>query len=219
MAALQAASSSGHENIVRLLLEKGADVNLQGGFYGSALQAASFHGHKNFVRLLLEKGAETNMQGGYYGSALQAASRRGHCHYRGAVGEGSGYEKPRRKLWHCSGCCGSEGHDAVVRLLLEKGAGMNVQGEYYGSAFQAASLGGHEAIVGLLLEKCPKVNVHSGHYGSALLAASSRGDEGIVRLLLKKGIDVYTGRVLWYCVAGGIEEESLWHHSTIGGEG
>jgi ankyrin repeat protein len=30
--ALQAASSGGHEAIVKLLLEKGADVNAQGGY-------------------------------------------------------------------------------------------------------------------------------------------------------------------------------------------
>jgi ankyrin repeat protein len=39
--ALQAASLQGHEAIVKLLLEKGADVNAQGGHYGNALQAAS----------------------------------------------------------------------------------------------------------------------------------------------------------------------------------
>jgi hypothetical protein len=31
----------GHDSIVTLLLEKGADVNAQGGYYGNALQAAS----------------------------------------------------------------------------------------------------------------------------------------------------------------------------------
>ena len=33
--ALQAASNGGHEAIVRLLLQKDADVNAQGGCYGS----------------------------------------------------------------------------------------------------------------------------------------------------------------------------------------
>jgi ankyrin repeat protein len=53
--ALQAASSGGHEAIVKLLLEKGADVNAQGGDYGNALQAASSEGHEAIVKLLLEK--------------------------------------------------------------------------------------------------------------------------------------------------------------------
>jgi hypothetical protein len=63
---------------LRLLLERGADVNAQGGAYDNALQAASAGGHEAVVALLLEKGADVNAQGGAYGNALQAASAGGH---------------------------------------------------------------------------------------------------------------------------------------------
>ena len=72
------ASLAGLIEPVRLLLEKGADVNAQGGVYGSALQAALSGGHDQIVQRLLEKGADVNAQGGYYGSTLQAASYQGH---------------------------------------------------------------------------------------------------------------------------------------------
>ena len=75
---LHAASIGGHFVIVQMLLEKGADVNAQGGYYGNALQAASSEGHETVVQILLEKGADVNAQGGYYGNALQAASSEGH---------------------------------------------------------------------------------------------------------------------------------------------
>jgi ankyrin repeat protein len=70
----------GHRNtdIVKLLLDAGADVNLQGGNYGTALQAASAGGHSRSVRLLLDAGADVNLMGGKYGSALQAAQQNGH---------------------------------------------------------------------------------------------------------------------------------------------
>jgi ankyrin repeat protein len=48
---------------VNLLLEKGADVNAQGGEYGNALPAASFGGHEAIANLLLENGADINAQG------------------------------------------------------------------------------------------------------------------------------------------------------------
>ena len=64
--------------MVRILLDKGADVNAQGGLYGNALQAASEGGHDLMVQMLIDKGADVSAQGGYYGNALQAASYGGH---------------------------------------------------------------------------------------------------------------------------------------------
>ena len=55
--------------MVWLLLEKGADINAQGGEYGNALQASA-KGRERVALLLLEKGANVNDQGGEYGNAL-----------------------------------------------------------------------------------------------------------------------------------------------------
>lgn len=61
-----------------LLLEKGADVNAQGGYYGYALQDAARGVHLDITQLLLESGANVNSQGGEYGNALQGAAVGGH---------------------------------------------------------------------------------------------------------------------------------------------
>ena len=45
---------------MRLLLEKGANVNAQGG---NALKAASYEGHEAAVQLLLEEGADVKPLG------------------------------------------------------------------------------------------------------------------------------------------------------------
>ena len=47
--------------MVKLLLDRGANVNAQGGHYGNALQAASEGGHEAVVKLLLDKGAHSNI--------------------------------------------------------------------------------------------------------------------------------------------------------------
>ncbi|ORY09452.1 hypothetical protein BCR34DRAFT_516475, partial [Clohesyomyces aquaticus] len=60
----QAALVKGNEQVVKLLLDKGADVNAQGGRYGNALQAALVKGNEQVVKLLLDKGADVNAQGG-----------------------------------------------------------------------------------------------------------------------------------------------------------
>ena len=54
--ALQAASIHGHFETNKFLLDKGADVNIQGGCYGSALQEASRKGHLKIIKFLLDKG-------------------------------------------------------------------------------------------------------------------------------------------------------------------
>jgi hypothetical protein len=42
-----------------MLLDKGAEVNAQGGHFGNALEAASSGGHEAVVRLLRGKGPVT----------------------------------------------------------------------------------------------------------------------------------------------------------------
>ena len=68
----------GYDQIVQLLLDRGADVNAQGRLYGNALQAASERGHDKIVQMLLDRGADVNAQGRLLGNALQAASYGGH---------------------------------------------------------------------------------------------------------------------------------------------
>ncbi|KAJ7266795.1 ankyrin repeat domain-containing protein [Mycena rebaudengoi] len=185
------ASYYGYMDIVHLLIEKGADVNAQGGGYGNALQAASSSGHESIVHLLIEKGANVNAQGGEYGNALQAASSLGHesiVHLlieKGANVNAQG------------GCFGNalqaallSGHESIVHLLIEKGANVNAQGGRFGNALQAVPYGSHEFIFHLLIEKGVNVNAEGCNFGNALQAASFLGHESIVHLLIEKGANV-----------------------------
>ena len=111
-----------------------------------------------------------------------------------------------------------EGHEVIVKRLLEneaevnaKGgeygnalqaasheghevigieAGVNAEGGKYGNALQAASYKGNEAIVKLLLENGAEVNAEGGEYGNALQAASHEGNDATVKLLLENGAEV-----------------------------
>jgi ankyrin repeat protein len=64
--ALMWASEFGHEKVVHVLLDRGADVNVQGGQYANALQAASVGGHEKVVQMLLNRGADVDTQVGFY---------------------------------------------------------------------------------------------------------------------------------------------------------
>ena len=59
---------------MKLLLEKGADVDGTYIHYGTALQWASFRGDYTIVKFLLEKGANANAPGG----PMEGHSRQHH---------------------------------------------------------------------------------------------------------------------------------------------
>lgn len=68
------ACDRGHLEIVKLLLENGADVNVKDTFYGATpLTWAVNKGHTEIVKLLLEKGAE-GKEGTLVGAASQGKS-------------------------------------------------------------------------------------------------------------------------------------------------
>ncbi len=72
------ASLTGLPVTVKLLIEKSANVNAQGGHCGNALQAASYKGFEDVVQILLNSNVDVNALGGRYLHALQAASVAGH---------------------------------------------------------------------------------------------------------------------------------------------
>ena len=65
--------------VVRLLLEAGADKDLANTCRNTALRKASDKGHVEVVRLLLEAGANTDLAGEDGSTALKYASYKGHA--------------------------------------------------------------------------------------------------------------------------------------------
>ena len=71
--ALHTASQGGQENIVQLLLERDADVNLKSKEGNTPLMAAAYNRHEGVVKLLLAAGAEVNAQNRADETALSLA--------------------------------------------------------------------------------------------------------------------------------------------------
>ena len=169
--ALQAAASQDHLEMMRLLIEGGADVNVTEDLgdrssniyhyarHGCALQAAAHNGKIAAARMLIEAGAEVNVCTGHFGTPLQAA----------AVG----------------------GHLPTFQLLLEHGAQIGTVAGHHGTALHAAASEGHTEIVHLLIDLGADVNAEGGDYGFALQAAARNGDVTSFRLLLNAGADPF----------------------------
>jgi ankyrin repeat protein len=63
--------------VVKVLLERGANVNLSSADAFPALYSAARGGHREIVRLLLDRGADVNARARGW-SARQAAEKQGH---------------------------------------------------------------------------------------------------------------------------------------------
>jgi hypothetical protein len=85
------------------------------------------------------------------------------------------------------------GHEAVVKLLLEKGAELETKDKDYGQTpLSWAAENGHEAVVKLLLEKGAELETKSNNGRTPLSWAAARGHEAVVKLLLEKGAELET---------------------------
>jgi len=68
------ASECGHEKVIQMLVDTGADVNAQGGYYCNALYAASARGHERVGQILVDVRADVNAQGGDHLKWLRRSS-------------------------------------------------------------------------------------------------------------------------------------------------
>ncbi|EOD41873.1 hypothetical protein EMIHUDRAFT_431850 [Emiliania huxleyi CCMP1516] len=62
---LMTAARQGHERVVELLLQRGAEVNVVDSLGGTAMMYAAHQGRERVVKLLLRHGAEINLQDSY----------------------------------------------------------------------------------------------------------------------------------------------------------
>ncbi|KAJ7586321.1 ankyrin repeat-containing protein, partial [Mycena floridula] len=116
--ALRAAFRTGNLDIAKLLLEKGVSPQDE---EGSILQNACRWGHLEIVSLLIKNGADVNALGGYYGTALLIA------------------------IWGTK--------SEVVKFLIESGADVNARATFMGtplSPLQLAIQEGHTEIEEIL---------------------------------------------------------------------
>ncbi|KAI9853697.1 MAG: hypothetical protein M1813_001836 [Trichoglossum hirsutum] len=184
--ALCQAARVGHEGIVKMLLESGAEP---GGT--PALHDAVNHDHYDIARLLVENGADVNTRGGECGAPLVAAACQGGRRRLMELLLTNGAD-PNLQVCGLYGCAlhGASSFLAVenVKLLLEAGANIDIPGEF-GTALQIVATRGSETLVKLLLEKGADVNVRGGKYGTALQAAAEKRNGVIVKMLLEAGAD------------------------------
>ena len=205
--------SHGQTEATRLLIENGADVNIEDDNGSTPLHSAAVFGRAAVAKLLVENGANLQVRNDDGATPADAL----HLDWRttGFIGGLMGIEVEREnipvmqsgrnevaKLFGVKGFDGKDigtadlsgavfiGDFAAVKQALTDGADPNVQDPQSGSTMLSiAALMGHTKIVALLLEHGADVNAKSRDGGTALHAAAFLGRAETVKLLLEKGAD------------------------------
>jgi ankyrin repeat protein len=187
MTPLLLALSRGYAEVVKYLLEAGADVTLVDEAGNTALYQAVGRGHVEFVRLLLSRSkAELNVRGQHGMTPLLLALSRGHAEVAKYLLEAGADvtladEAGNAALHQAAG----RGHGEIVRLLLSHSkAELNVRGECGMTPLLLALSQGHAEVVKYLLEAGADVTLADEAGNTALHQAVGRGHVEFVRLLL-----------------------------------
>ncbi|KAH6701366.1 ankyrin repeat-containing domain protein [Leptodontidium sp. MPI-SDFR-AT-0119] len=184
-AALLFATGYGHQEIVRTILESRIDVDSTTG----ALHVAAVNGYDAIVRLLLEAGA------GVEGPTLAAVASSGHYHITELLIDSGADIVNRDVLDDALLKTASNSHSAVVQLLLQRGAKVNIRDHFTDitnrnklhKALQEAVRNGGETAVLLLLEL--GAGVDREYRDDILMSAVCRWDAGILKVLLDWEVD------------------------------
>lgn len=121
---LMAASLEGHEEVARVLINNGANVNTKRGHMRETpLMMASSAGHKDIVRLLIEQGADVNFRGRRAISPLFLASNEGHMEIvKLLLEKGADVNAETDNGSTALGAASDNGHTDIVKILKAAGA-------------------------------------------------------------------------------------------------
>ncbi|RKK66726.1 hypothetical protein BFJ69_g15146 [Fusarium oxysporum] len=182
---LMAAVGKGHVEVVKLLLDKGADVNIPDKDGWTPVFSASWNGYVEVVKLLLDKGADVNIPDKNGWTPVSAASANGHVEVvKLLLDKGADVNIPDKNGWTPVSAASANRHVEVVKLLLDKGADVNIPTKDGRTPVSAASANGHAEVVKLLLDKGADVNIPTKDGRTPVYAASANGHVEVVKILL-----------------------------------
>jgi uncharacterized protein len=166
--AVLVAAEYGHEGVLRLLLDAGADPDAKGHgihYLGTtALMEAAHYGHLDALRLLLERGASVNEESDTGWTALIEAAGSGEPRaVKALLGQGA---DPRKKGLHdytALMAAASAGDLAAVRLLLDAGADPAVRDADGRTAVDWALLNKHVKAAHVISQSSTRPPASSAH--------------------------------------------------------
>jgi ankyrin repeat protein len=183
--------------VVKMLVEAGANINLKGKEGHTALMCAAMAGYADSTQALIEAGADLDAKDDNGNTAMMLAEGDRHPKIVRLLKQAGASEEGMNEITLIRAAY--DGNVEHVRALIQAGADVNHR--MNSTALCNAALRGHDEIVRMLIEAGADVNKRASEgYFNPLLHAASQGYLDIVRALVEAGADV-NARVEDYCNA------------------
>ena len=184
---LHAAAKNNHLDVLKLLLERGADPNIPNDDENTALHLAASNNFHEGVGLLLQHGATADSQG-TRGAPLHVAAFYGYLTIVVQLTDGQADLDACNKyqltpLHHAA----VNGHSDVVSFLIQQGANINAQGIFGWTPLHLAARNGHIRAVTALVGKGADMNIQNKDGWTPLHFAIRHGNLELAKFLLQKG--------------------------------
>lgn len=181
----------GHVQVVKTLLDHGADTNLTDEGMFTALHLATTHDQSDIIELLLEAGADINQKDVYGMTPLHTAAWGGEMRIVALLiasgGPISALDNARRTPLHLA--CAA-GHVEVAACLLEQDGSIIDEVDYTGaSALSLAARHGYQTIVQMILKHQVDLDLRDFFGRNIAWWAKRGGHTEIIKAMLEAGAE------------------------------
>jgi len=186
--ALRHAVAGGHTEIIKLLIDHGADPNESDASEGTPLVQATKLGNLKVIQTLVENGADVNFKEiGHGPVAIHTAVESGNTEVAKFLLDHVNVEALGRSVLSIAA---SRGDVEMAKLLVEHGADPKLGASAYCGPLYWAVQSGSADMVGYLLDQGPSLEARR----HAMHEAARLGRENTVRLIAESGVemDAYT---------------------------
>ncbi|KAI9710899.1 MAG: hypothetical protein M1820_002334 [Bogoriella megaspora] len=189
--ALAVAAHCGNEEVVSLLLQRGAQVDVQDSLKRTPLHLAASRDHFNIVQLLLEDHASVDAVGPHGKTALRLAADNGHhdvvellLQNRARV---NARDDRNSTALHAASKLGDE---MIVRLLIANGADFEAKDGELMTPLHYAASGDHDHVTEALLASKANIESLGKDNMTALSLACSAGAKQAAQVLLSRKANI-----------------------------
>jgi ankyrin repeat protein len=188
---LEIAAQTGRMEIVRFLLEKGADVNLNRDGSTALHMAALYGGKTELVVLLLEKGADMNARTKRGDTPLNLAVIGGQRAIADLLlDRGAKINLENQDFTRLLAMAAAAGIKRIVEIALTKEVDFFIKTGTGATLLHSAAEGGLTELADTLLSKRLDIGAADIYGETALHVAAKGGHKDIAALLLKKGAEI-----------------------------